>query len=228
MNAAWQKLGGAKGEMGAPMAGQTEEQSVTARRFAWQCDLLWDRSENSFSTEPASWRRRYTAALQVPGKVAARGAARQPQATDTDDKVVKLVELVAAAGHRPDGTGRVGDLRGPAGRRHGSMTSLRCRRQPFEAATHRTPPTTTLMSCSVLAGREGLGASGREFVRPSDPLARIESAGTVGEASDDVDMSRTRVHEPDPSETAPDGDPVRIVRLFRATFGDSDPMNRDA
>ena len=51
MNAAWQKLGGATGSLGAPMADQTENGEVITQRFSGGV-VSWDRSKNTFSTEP--------------------------------------------------------------------------------------------------------------------------------------------------------------------------------
>ena len=53
MNAAWDKLGGATGSLGAPMADQTENGNVITQRFSGGV-VSWDRSKNTFSTEPAN------------------------------------------------------------------------------------------------------------------------------------------------------------------------------
>lgn len=84
MNAAWQKLGGAKGELGAPMADQTESGEVITQRFSGGV-ISWDRSKNSFSTEPANLTSKL-AGLQVPGQDAPEAPPAGPQASDTNGK----------------------------------------------------------------------------------------------------------------------------------------------
>jgi uncharacterized protein with LGFP repeats len=82
MNAAWEKLGGAKGDLGAPMADQTEKDSVTTQRFSGGV-VSWDSSTNKFTTEPANLASQL-GGLQVPGQEAPKPPSR-PQASDTDD-----------------------------------------------------------------------------------------------------------------------------------------------
>ena len=53
MNAAWEKLGGAAGSLGAPMADQTENGDVVTQRFTGG-EISWDKRTNKFSTEPAN------------------------------------------------------------------------------------------------------------------------------------------------------------------------------
>ncbi len=52
MKAAWDKLGGAKGALGAPMADQTEDGTVISQRFSGGA-ISWDRDANKFTTEPS-------------------------------------------------------------------------------------------------------------------------------------------------------------------------------
>ncbi|MGX9791048.1 LGFP repeat-containing protein [Mycobacterium sp. MMS18-G62] len=66
MNAAWQKLDGAAGPLGAPIADQTESGDVLTQRFSGGV-VSWDRSKNAFSTEPANLASRL-AGLKVPGQ----------------------------------------------------------------------------------------------------------------------------------------------------------------
>ncbi len=79
MNAAWQKLGGATGSLGAPMADQTENGNVITQRFSGGV-VSWDRSKKTFSTEPANLAPQL-AGLQVPGQEVpkAPAATRRPQ-----------------------------------------------------------------------------------------------------------------------------------------------------
>ncbi|MDV3125085.1 hypothetical protein M1247_09215 [Mycobacterium sp. 21AC1] len=82
MNAAWDKLGGAQGELGAPMADQTEDGTVITQRFSGGA-ISWDRSDNTFTTEPSNLSSEL-AGLQVPG-LDQPPAPGGPQAADTDD-----------------------------------------------------------------------------------------------------------------------------------------------
>jgi uncharacterized protein with LGFP repeats len=81
MNAAWDKLGGARGELGAPMADQTEDGNVTTQRFSGGV-VSWDSSTNKFTTEPPNLASQLSG-LQVPGQEAPK-APGSPQASDTD------------------------------------------------------------------------------------------------------------------------------------------------
>ena len=65
MNAAWDKLGGAVGPLGPPVADQTEDGSVISQRFTGG-QISWDKQSNKFSTEPANLASGL-AGLTVPG-----------------------------------------------------------------------------------------------------------------------------------------------------------------
>ncbi|HET6731565.1 LGFP repeat-containing protein [Mycobacterium sp.] len=121
MNAAWEKLGGAKGELGAPMADQTENGNVITQRFSGGV-VSWDSSTNKFTTEPSNLASELSG-LQVPGHEPAK-APNTPQASDTGgDKgfqwhwwwllavvpVLLLVGLVAFAAMRGRRSGRDDD-----------------------------------------------------------------------------------------------------------------------
>jgi len=80
MNAAWQKLGGAPGSLGAPMADQAENGDVISQRFSGGV-VSYDRSKKTFSTEPANLAPQL-AGLQVPGQEVPKAPA-YPQASDT-------------------------------------------------------------------------------------------------------------------------------------------------
>ena len=80
MSAAWEKLGGAKGALGAPMADQTENGEVITQRFSGGV-VSWDRSKNSFTTEPPNLASQLSG-LQVPGQEVPK-APSGPQASDT-------------------------------------------------------------------------------------------------------------------------------------------------
>jgi uncharacterized protein with LGFP repeats len=77
---AWDKLGGATGSLGAPMADQTENGNVITQRFSGGV-VSWDRSKNSFSTEPANLASQL-AGLQVPGQEAPKAPPPNPAASD--------------------------------------------------------------------------------------------------------------------------------------------------
>ena len=51
MNAAWTKLGGATGSLGAPTADQTENGDVVSQKFNGGA-ISWDKAANKFTTEP--------------------------------------------------------------------------------------------------------------------------------------------------------------------------------
>lgn len=53
MNAAWQKLGGAAGSLGPPVADQTENGNVVTQRFTGG-EISWDGATNKFTTQPAN------------------------------------------------------------------------------------------------------------------------------------------------------------------------------
>jgi uncharacterized protein with LGFP repeats len=78
MNAAWAKLGGATGELGAPTADQTEDGDVVTQKFA-NGAISWNRSTGEFTTEPTNLAAGL-AGLEVPGQ----GAPPAPQAADSD------------------------------------------------------------------------------------------------------------------------------------------------
>ena len=80
MNAAWEKLGGAKGELGAPMADQSENGNVITQRFSGGV-VSWDSSSNSFTTEPANLASELSD-LSVPGQEAPK--APSDQASDSN------------------------------------------------------------------------------------------------------------------------------------------------
>ena len=86
MNAAWGKLGGATGDLGAPVADQTANGDVITQRFSGGA-ISWDSASKKFSTEPAGLASQL-AGLEVPG-------ADSPQATPPS----------AEASQNPDNSG---------------------------------------------------------------------------------------------------------------------------
>ncbi len=83
MNAAWQKLGGATGELGAPKSDQTDNGGVINQQFNGG-SISWDKAANRFSTEPAGLQSQL-AGLQIPGADAPQGTADGPQANGGND-----------------------------------------------------------------------------------------------------------------------------------------------
>ncbi len=101
MNAAWAKLDGAEGKLGAPTSDQTEDGDVITQRFSGGA-ISWDKGTHQFTADPADLATTLSG-LQVPGQdLPATPSA--PQASDTDgDKVFRwhwnwwwLVALIPA------------------------------------------------------------------------------------------------------------------------------------
>jgi LGFP repeat-containing protein len=65
INAAWDKLGGATGDLGAPVADQTQDGTVVTQRFSGGA-ISWDSKAEKFSTEPAGLASQLVG-LEVPG-----------------------------------------------------------------------------------------------------------------------------------------------------------------
>lgn len=82
LNAAWQQLGGATGELGAPVADQTQDGDVVTQRFA-NGSISWNTASGQFRTDPASLASQL-AGLEVPGQQAPAATAT-PQASDADE-----------------------------------------------------------------------------------------------------------------------------------------------
>ncbi|MGW4095705.1 LGFP repeat-containing protein [Mycobacterium sp. NPDC004974] len=80
MKAAWDKLGGAKGALGAPMADQTEDGTVVSQRFSGGA-ISWDRDANKFTTEPSKLASELSG-LQVPGVGQPHAGGPQPSGAD--------------------------------------------------------------------------------------------------------------------------------------------------
>ncbi|MBN3453290.1 LGFP repeat-containing protein [Mycobacterium sp. DSM 3803] len=84
MNAAWEKLGGAKGELGAPKGDQTENGSVVTQQFNGG-SISWDRSDNTFTTEPPKLASELSG-LEIPGLEQAPQQGNPPAANTDKDK----------------------------------------------------------------------------------------------------------------------------------------------
>lgn len=66
IRAAWDKLGGPKAKLGAPVDDQTTDRDVVAQKFAGG-QISWNKANNTFSTEPAKLASSLSG-LQVPGQ----------------------------------------------------------------------------------------------------------------------------------------------------------------
>ena len=85
MNAAWSKLGGATGDLGAPTADQTVNGDVVTQKFNGGA-ISWDKTTNDFTTEPPALASQLTG-LDVPGGDAPQApAAAAPAAGDGGSK----------------------------------------------------------------------------------------------------------------------------------------------
>lgn len=80
MNAAWEKLGGATGDLGAPVADQTQDGNVISQRFSGG-SLSWDSATQKFTTEPAGLAPRLVG-LEVPGAGAPLAPPTSTQASE--------------------------------------------------------------------------------------------------------------------------------------------------
>ena len=78
MNAAWSKLGGATGDLGAPTADQTVNGDVVTQKFSGGA-ISWDKTTNDFTTEPPALASQL-AGSEVPGRDAPQAPAAPPPA----------------------------------------------------------------------------------------------------------------------------------------------------
>jgi uncharacterized protein with LGFP repeats len=73
MKAAWDKLDGPTGKLGAPLGDQTVDRDVVVQKFIGG-QIAWDQAKNTFSTHPANLASALSG-LQVPGHSALAGSA---------------------------------------------------------------------------------------------------------------------------------------------------------
>ncbi|BBX17278.1 hypothetical protein CRI77_04820 [Mycolicibacterium duvalii] len=83
MKAAWDKLGGAAGELGAPVADQTQNGAVISQRFS-NGAISYDTANQTFTAEPGNLTSQL-AGLEVPGQQN-QGAPAATQAAPQDDE----------------------------------------------------------------------------------------------------------------------------------------------
>jgi len=72
IKAAWDKLGGAAGKLGAPLSDQTANKHVLTQKFTGG-QISWNQAKNTFSTQPANLASSLSG-LQVPGQKTPAGA----------------------------------------------------------------------------------------------------------------------------------------------------------
>lgn len=224
LNTAWDKLGGATGELGPPVADQTENGDVTTQRFS-NGAISWDSAAKKFSTEPANLASQL-AGLEVSEKEAPQSPA-PAQASDTGDSkgfawtwwwllaivpVLLLVGVIAFAVVRNRRRGDDDDMYGPG------VAPPTDDGQGYEPALLGGGPQEEDSREDTLFAdryaREGLGSlssatpppptTSGEF--PSGPLSfwgapvRTE---TPGEAEDGIDSTVDEQENPDAIDTAP-------------------------
>jgi uncharacterized protein with LGFP repeats len=127
MNAAWAKLGGATGDLGAPTADQTENGDVVTQKFNGGA-ISWNKSTKAFSTEPPNLASALSG-LEVPGQNPPQAPPPAPKASNEEgDKwysnlqwwwlaaIVPVVLLVAAVAAAVVLHGRRSDDRAPLNR----------------------------------------------------------------------------------------------------------------
>ncbi|MDT5066019.1 MAG: hypothetical protein QOK02_2174 [Mycobacterium sp.] len=84
MNAAWGKLGGATGALGAPTADQTENGDVVTQKFSGGA-ISWNKKTRAFSTEPANLASALSG-LEVPGQDAPKAPPAAEPSSDGGSK----------------------------------------------------------------------------------------------------------------------------------------------
>jgi len=233
MSAAWDKLGGATGSLGAPMADQTENGDVITQRFSGGV-VSWDRSKHAFSTEPANLAAQL-AGLQVPGQDAPKAPPANPQASDTNGKkwfawswwwLLAIIPVVVLAG-----LVAVAAMRNRRGRDDDAF---------FDADDDEFEPSyPDGHSAELFSGhyaREGLGSppsvSGGEQHSQSPmsvwgaPPEPPEDADEAGE-DDEADTTRERVAAPEavaPQDKDEDPDKVDTTPTKLPTGIERDPL----
>lgn len=174
INAAWDKLGGATGELGAPVADQTQDGEVVTQRFSGGA-VSWDSATRKFTTEPAGLASQL-AGLEVPGAEPPQAPPPSTQASENPENsglkwtwwwllailpVLLLAGLVAFA-----------VMRGRSRRDHDDMFSVPG--QDYGPRDYEPSPTT--------AGAQAGGEDGQESALFGDSYAR-EGLGSLASAA---------------------------------------------
>lgn len=197
MNAAWDKLGGAAGPLGPPVADQAENGNVVSQRFTGG-EISWDKQTNKFTTEPANLASGL-AGLKVPGyKAPDASSAAAPSSGKRDwftpswwwllsgIPLLVLIGLILFARLRNRGRGEADTLDDDYGAAHDDGFGVEPDHTE-EAAEH--PRVQLAESYGRPAGAAPFGLGGR-----SDPF---------DDAGDDVEQFSALEPEPDDSDTAP-------------------------
>ncbi len=229
MNAAWQKLGGATGSLGAPMADQAENGDVITQRFSGGV-VSYDRSKKTFSTEPANLAQQL-AGLQVPGQEVPKAPPANPQASDTKGHkwftsswlwvlaivpVLILAGLVAFAALRNRRRGREDALvdSDSDGDEFGHGGSEAFGAVPAQGQDAETADDDATEVFSGRNAREGVGSppatSGPEYSQAPmslwEPPEHVDEADTTREpvAAQESDDAPQAGHAPDEDQEDPD------------------------
>lgn len=229
MNAAWQKLGGAAGALGAPMTDQTENGDVITQRFSGGV-VSWDRDKNAFRTEPANLASALSG-LPVPG-LTAPGAPGDKQAPPRDSGhkwyawnrwwLLALVPIVIVGG--------LVIFAGLRSRRHGDRDPFDDDGADFGASPVLTPVGVAAAQPSDAADRDSTALFGDRYAS-HEFAAEQPTAGGAGDfASAPMDLwdlprrldpvagEREDEHDdPDSVDTAP-------TRVEQNLGAESDPM----
>ncbi len=204
MNAAWQKLGGASGSLGPPVADQTEDGNKVSQRFTGG-EISWDKQTNKFSTQPANLASGL-AGLSVPGyqpPQAMNSAAPESKGRNWFTPswwwlfaivpVLVLVGLVLAATLRHRGQGDVDEHEDQFDLDTTHDTAAEAEALRLEGSDTRLAESYGRPSGS---GQHGLGGYGRApYVPPGDEDGHHRA--------DDGDEFSDLEPEPDESDTGP-------------------------
>jgi uncharacterized protein with LGFP repeats len=206
------------------MADQTENGNVITQRFSGGV-ISWDRSKNSFSTEPANLASQL-AGLQVPGQDVPKSPAPNSQASDTNIKkwfawswwwllaiipVLVLAGLVAVATMRTRRQGRDDDIFDTG---------------EHEFATYDTSDSADDDAAELFSGRyagQGLGSppstsGGRDYPEPPLSLwgapSRADETDTTREpaATPETVGAQEEQDDPDAVDTTPTRVPTSVER----------------
>jgi uncharacterized protein with LGFP repeats len=231
MNAAWEKLGGAKGDLGAPLADQTENGNVITQRFSGGV-VSWDSSTNKFTTEPPNLASQLSG-LQVPGYEAPK-APSSPQASNTDGSkgfewnwwwllaiipILILVGLVAFAALRSRRGG------GDDGRFDTGVANLGLETPAYSGAPATGEQSTENHAAELFGDRyahEGLGAlstpTADQRAYPEPPVSLWGAPESTDEAAEAQPVAAPAVapeddgEDPDKVDTTPTRVPTAVER----------------
>jgi uncharacterized protein with LGFP repeats len=221
INAAWDKLGGATGELGAPVADQTQDGDVVTQRFSGGA-ISWDSAARKFTTEPAGLATQL-AGLDVPGAEPPQAPPPSTQASENPENsglkwtwwwLLAIVPVLLLAG-----LAALAVMRSRSRRDQDDVFSV----PGQDYGPHDYEPSATTAGAedgreSALFGdsyaREGLGslASATPATPPPSDDFTAEPAtfwgapaphGTESEHGDEIGRSDVEQEDPDAIDTAP-------------------------